>query len=63
MRYVLVCLALGLIWAAMQMYRGKITEFPALAGPVLVFLLFGVLMWGVRVVLLRLRRGRQGGSS
>lgn len=59
MKYVLVGLAFGLLWAAIQYSRGTVSNPVALIGPVLLFGLFGVLLWGVRTLLLRLRRNRR----
>lgn len=59
MKYVLVGLAFGLMWAAIQYSRGTVRDPVALIGPVLLFGLFGVLLWGLRTLLLRLRRNRR----
>ena len=53
MKYVLVGLAFGLAWAAIQYVRGTVTEPAALLGPVLLFGIFGAVLWGVRVLLVR----------
>ena len=58
MRYILVGLAFGLAWAGMQYARGEITDPVALAGPVILFAVFGAILWGIRVIVLLLR-GRQ----
>lgn len=54
MRYVAVGLAFGCGWAAIQYFRGEVTEPAALAGPVLLCGLFGALLWGLRAALIRL---------
>ncbi len=56
MRYILVGLAFGLAWAAMQVVRGETSEPAVLAGAVLICGLFGALLWGLRSLALRLRR-------
>ena len=53
MRYIAVGLAFGCAWAANQYFRGEMTALPALAGPVVLCGLFGVLLWGVRAALIR----------
>lgn len=58
MKFILTGLALGVAWALMQYTRGTITEPAALAGPVVLFGLFGAVLWGVRVLLERYRGGR-----
>ncbi len=53
MRYIAVGLAFGSAWAALQYFRGEVTALPALAGPVVLCGLFGALLWGARVALIR----------
>ena len=55
LRYVMIGLAFGLIWAAIQYTNGSITDFKLLAGPVVVFGVAGILMWGLRRALITLR--------
>ena len=54
MRYIAVGLAFGCGWAAIQYFRGDVTEPAALAGPILLCGLFGALLWGLRAALIRL---------
>lgn len=56
MKYVVVGLAFGLSWAGIQYFNGAITEPAALAGPVLLFGIFGAVLWGVRALIVRLRK-------
>lgn len=56
MRYVLVGLAFGLVWAAIQYARDTVTEPAALIGPVVLFVLFGAVLWGIRVLILHFRK-------
>lgn len=60
MKYVLVSIALGLFWAGTQYYKGEITDPRALIGPIIVFGLFGLAMWGIKAAVTYLRQ-RQGG--
>ena len=59
MKYVVVGLAFGLSWAGIQYFNGAITEPAALAGPVVLFGIFGAVLWGIRTLVLRLRRNRR----
>lgn len=70
MRYVLVGLGFGTVWAVIQLLRGEVTAPLQLAVPVALCGAFGGLLWGGRVVVLRLarrfrsaRRKRPGPSS
>jgi len=58
LRYIAVGLAFGLVWAVMQVVRGDTTELAMLVVAVLVCGLFGAMLWGIRSLVLRLRRGR-----
>lgn len=53
MKYVLVGIAFGVAWAAIQYSRGTITDIVALLGPVLLFGLFGAVLWGLRVLIVK----------
>jgi hypothetical protein len=55
MRYIVVGLAFGVVWAIMQWSRGEVTEPVALAVPVLLSGAFGALLWGLRALVLRFR--------
>lgn len=55
LRYVTIGLAFGLIWAVMQYANGQIRDITALIGPVLVFGVAGLLMWGLRRFLRSMR--------
>ena len=56
MRYIAVGLAFGLVWATMQVVRGETSEPAALAAAVVICTLFGAVLWGLRTLVLRLRR-------
>lgn len=56
MKYIIVGLAFGLGWAGIQYFNGAITNPVALAGPVLLFGIFGAVLWGIRALVLRLRK-------
>jgi hypothetical protein len=58
MRYVLVGLAFGLAWAAMQLFRDQPIEPAAMIVAVAACGLFGAVLWGIRALTLRWRRGR-----
>ena len=47
-RFVIIGLAFGLIWAIMQYTNGQIRDIPAMIGPILVFGCAGILMWALR---------------
>ena len=47
-RFVIIGLAFGLIWAIMQYTNGQIRDIAAMIGPVLVFGCAGTLMWALR---------------
>jgi hypothetical protein len=55
LRFIIIGLAFGLIWAVMQYTNGQIRDIPAMIGPVLVFGCAGLLMWGLRKLVQRLR--------
>ena len=55
LRYVLIGLGFGLIWAAIVYTNGTITNLNQLAGPVIVFGLAGLIMWGLRRAVIALR--------
>ena len=57
LRYVLIGLGFGLIWAIIQYTNGSITDFKVLAGPVIVFGAAGLLMWGLRRAVIKMRGG------
>lgn len=59
MRYVLVGLAFGLVWAAIQYTRDTVTEPAALLGPVLLFVLFGAVLWAVRAIILHIQKNKK----
>lgn len=54
-RFVTIGLAFGLVWATVQYVNGQIRDFAILIGPVLVFGFAGLLMWGLRQVVIRFR--------
>lgn len=54
-RYVLIGLGFGLIWAVIQYTNGNVTDFNILAGPVIVFGAMGLVMWGIRRAVIALR--------
>lgn len=56
LRFVTIGLAFGLVWATMQYINGHIRDFTALAGPVVVCGGAGLLMWGLRKLVQRLRQ-------
>ena len=47
-RFVIIGLGFGLIWAVMQYTNGQIRDIPAMIGPVSVFGCAGILMWALR---------------
>lgn len=55
MRYILIGIAFGMIWATLQWSREEITAPAALLGPVLLCGIFGALLWGVRTLVIRFR--------
>ena len=55
LRFVAIGLAFGLIWAVMQYTNGQIRDIGTLAGPVIVFGFAGLVMWGGRRLVIRLR--------
>ena len=61
MRYIVVGLAFGLVWAGMTVVRDDTTDSVMLVGAVTMCGLFGAVLWGVRTLLVRWR-GR-GGSG
>lgn len=54
-RFVTIGLAFGLVWATVQYVNGQIRDFSVLIGPVLVFGLAGLLMWGLRQAVIYFR--------
>ena len=54
-RYVLIGLGFGLIWAIIQYTKGSITDLNVLAGPVIVFGVMGLGLWGIRRAVIALR--------
>ena len=62
MRYVIVGLAFGAAWAAVQLLRGEIAQPAQIAFPVVLCGAFGGLLWLVRALVLwftgRSRSGR-----
>ena len=56
MRYIVVGLAFGLAWAAMQAVRGETSEPAVLAVAVVICGLFGAVLWGIRSMVLRWRQ-------
>lgn len=54
-RYVGIALVFGLIWAAIQYANGQIRDPVTLAGPVILFGLVGLAMWGLRRLVVKLR--------
>ena len=56
MRYIVVGLAFGLAWAAMQVVRGDTSEPIVLAAAVVICGLFGAVLWGIRSLVLRWRQ-------
>ena len=58
MRYIAVGFAFGLVWAAVQYNAGDVTAPAALAASVVLCTAFGALLWGLRALVLRLRRRR-----
>ena len=57
LRYIVVGLAFGLVWAAMQAVRGETSEPVTLVAAVVICGLFGAVLWAIRSLVLRLRRG------
>lgn len=54
-RFVTIGLAFGLVWATVQYVNGQIRDFSVLIGPVLVFGVAGLLMWGLRQAVIYFR--------
>ena len=48
LRYVAISTGFGLVWASMQYANGQVRDLAALAGPVVVFALAGVVTWTAR---------------
>ncbi len=59
MRYILVGLAFGMVWAILQWNRDEIVDPVALVVAVLLCGAFGALLWGLRTLLIRLRASRR----
>ncbi len=55
LRYVLIGLAFGLVWAVMQIANGQVRDFYSLAGPVAVFGLASVAMWCIKRIVRTIR--------
>ncbi len=53
MRYIVIGMLFGGVWAIIQMARGDITDPAALAIPVLFCGMFGAILWGVRALVRR----------
>ncbi len=62
MRYIVVGLAFGMVWAILQWSRDEIVEPVTLLVSVLLCGAFGAFLWGVRTLVIHLR-GRGGGSG
>ena len=56
-RFILIGLIFGLIWAIVQYTNGQMTDFKLLAGPIIVFAIIGLVMWAIRraIILIRSR--------
>jgi|MEHZ01.5.fsa_nt_MEHZ011334602.1_1 hypothetical protein len=54
-RFVTIGLAFGLVWATVQYVNGQIKDFAVLIGPVLAFGSIGLVMWGIRQVVIYFR--------
>jgi hypothetical protein len=54
-RFVTIGLAFGLVWASVQLVNGQIRDISVLIGPVLAFGAAGLVMWGLRQVVIYLR--------
>jgi hypothetical protein len=54
-RFVTIGLAFGLVWATVQYVSGQIKDFAVLIGPVLAFGSIGLVMWGIRQVVIYFR--------
>ncbi len=55
--YIVVGLVFGLVWAGVMWGREAVTDPAELIGPVLLCGIFGGVLWGVRVLVLRFRAG------
>ena len=55
-RFVIIGLAFGLVWAAMQYINGQIRDITALIGPMIVFGGAGLLMWALRRAVVHFRK-------
>ena len=54
-RFVTIGLAFGLVWATVQYVNGQMRDFAVLIGPVLFFGAAGLVMWGLRQVVIYFR--------
>lgn len=54
MKYILVGMGFGLLWAFIQGLRGTSEPLP-LIGPVILCGAFGAVLWGLRILVLRFR--------
>lgn len=57
LRFALIGVAFGLVWAAMQYINGQVRDISGLLGPIAAFGLAGVVMWGVRRIVRAFRGG------
>lgn len=58
LRFVAIGLLFGVVWAGMQYIKGDVTDPVALAVPVIFFGFAGIVMWGLRRLVLTLRGRR-----
>ena len=57
-RFVTIGLAFGLVWATVQYVNGQIRDLGILIGPVLAFGSIGLVMWGLRQVVIYFKNRR-----
>lgn len=55
LRYVMIGLGFGVIWAAIQFSNGQVRDPVALVGPLVMFVIFGFLMWLLRRLVVWIR--------
>lgn len=55
LRYVMIGLGFGVIWAAIQFSNGQVRDPVALIGPLVMFVIFGFLMWLLRRLVVWIR--------
>ena len=48
LRYVMVGFGFGVIWASIQYANGQVRDPVAMIGPLVMFVIFGFLMWVLR---------------